>query len=169
MKACKSIPGVTFEGELFMRPGYHAPGYEGITQPKSAGHRTYIEKTKASCVVFNTPSVHSCHSWKLGEYLALGKAIISLPIIRDLPSPLVHGVHVHYVDGTPDSMREAVMLIREDAAYRARLEANAREYHDRYLAPAVMMKRLLAIDQANATATDESPSLLPSGGSPARD
>lgn len=147
IRALKEEPGLRLEGGIFMRSGYMVRGYEGLTHSKTDGHRQYISKTKASCVVFNAPSVKWCHSWKLGEYLALGKAIISLPIVRDLPAPLEHGVHVHYVDGSAASMREAITLISRDAAYRTSLERNAREYHDRYLAPPAMMARLLREDQ----------------------
>ena len=40
----------------------------------------YIDNTKKSLIVFNTPSCWDCHGWKLGEFLAMGKAIISTPI-----------------------------------------------------------------------------------------
>lgn len=147
LKACKAVPRLKVEGGIFMRPGYVVPGYEGFTKSKTDGHRSYIEKTKLSSVVLNAPSVKWCHSWKLGEYLALGKAIISLPIVRDLPAPLVHGVHVHYVDGSFDAMRDAIALISSDDMYRAKLERNARDYHERHLQPTAMMSRLLAADK----------------------
>lgn len=146
-RACKENPTLRLEGGIFMRPGYVVRAYEGLTHSQTDGHHQYISKTKASCVVFNVPSVKWCHSWKLGEYLALGKAIISLPIVRDLPAPLEHGVHVHYVDGSASAMREAIALIAGDDEYRRTLEQNARGYHERYLAPASMMQRLLAEDQ----------------------
>ena len=38
----------------------------------------WISKTKQSAIVFNTPAFWSCHGWKLGEYLAMGKCIISV-------------------------------------------------------------------------------------------
>ena len=87
------------------------------------------EKTKSSAVVFNTPAVWLCHGFKLAEYLALGKAIISTFISRELPSPLVHGRHVHYIDGSPISFREAIELILSDQGYRINLERNAYDYY----------------------------------------
>ena len=55
--------------------------------------------------MLNTPGVSGCLGWKLGEYLALGKAIISTPIQRQLLADLEHGTHIHVVDGSEDSMR----------------------------------------------------------------
>ncbi len=62
----------------------------------------YMTKLKSSLVIFNTPAVFGCHGWKLAEFRALGKAIISTPLTRELPSPLEHGTHVHFVDGSID-------------------------------------------------------------------
>ena len=86
------------------------------------------------------------------EYLALGKAIISLPLMRALPAPLEHGVHIHYVDGSSEQIRDALRQISSDAEYRSFLEHNAREYHERYLSPAAMMRRLLDADTRSVSA-----------------
>lgn len=103
----------------------------------------YIQKTKKSAVAFNTPAVHGCLGWKLAEFLALGKAIISTDVGRVLPVPLVHSEHVHFVDGSESSIREAVKRITSDEAYRAKLEAGAREYYDVYLAPRKVIERVM--------------------------
>ena len=57
----------------------------------------WMHKTKMSEVVFNTPAFWECHGWKLGEYLALGKAIISTPLSNDLPYPLEHGKNIYMI------------------------------------------------------------------------
>jgi glycosyltransferase involved in cell wall biosynthesis len=103
----------------------------------------YIEKTKKSAVAFNTPAVHGCLGWKLAEFLALGKAIISTEVGRILPAPFVHGEHVHFVDGSETSIREAVTRITSDDIYRAKLESGAREYYEAYLAPGKVIERIM--------------------------
>lgn len=152
IRACQSLDAIQFEGGVFMRARYLVPGYEELVYSRNVTHADYITKTRASCVVFNTPSVKWCHSWKLGEYLALGKAIISLPLMRALPAPLEHGVHIHYVDGSSEQIRDALRQISSDAEYRSFLEHNAREYHERYLSPAAMMRRLLDADTRSVSA-----------------
>jgi len=92
-------------------------------------HTEFIQKTKASAVVFITPAVARCLSWRLGEYLALGKAIVATPIERLLPAPLIHGKHIHYVEASLESIKNAVQLICQDDAYRRKLEQGAREYY----------------------------------------
>ena len=91
--------------------GGFAPGKDDISDRfnkltinlKYSGYE-YLSNTKRSLVVFNTPAVQSCFGWKLGEYLALGKAIISTPLTNTLPSPLVHRKHIHIVNGSKKSM-----------------------------------------------------------------
>ena len=103
----------------------------------------YLDRTGRSVVVFNTPAVHGCLGWKLGEFLALGKAIVTLPIDRELPEPLVDGVHVHVVDGSAESIVDAITRLRRDNTYRLALEREAAAYYQRWLHPAVVAGRLL--------------------------
>ena len=144
MEVCKSLNGITFEGG-FSPPQY--PGYEERYRTHLVANRypfpEWLEKIKASMVVFNTPAVWRSHTFKLAEYLALGKAIISAPILRELPAPLVHGQHVHYVDGSVESIRDAVRLIVDDRNYRMHLERYAYEYYISHLQPIKVIERLL--------------------------
>ena len=55
--------------------------------------------------------------WDLGEYLALGKAIISTPLFNDLPAPLTHGINIHFVENDVDSIKEAVSYIIANPDY----------------------------------------------------
>lgn len=71
----------------------------------------YLLATARSSLVFNCPAVHGCLGWKLGEYLALGKAIISTPITNVLPKPLVHGEHAHFVSDDVESISMAILMI----------------------------------------------------------
>ena len=91
-----------------------------------------------------------CLGWKLGEYLALGKAIISTPIQRQLPADLEHGTHIHVVDGSEDSIRDAIQRITCDGAYRLRLEVNSRAYFDRYVNPQSAIERLVSCPSPTA-------------------
>ena len=104
----------------------------------------YLERTRRSALVFNCPAVHLCLGWKLGEYLALGKAIVSTPISRRLPAPLVHGEHMHKVEDTVEAIREGVETVLSNDRYRRHLEAGARRWYEQNLAPDVLTDRLLA-------------------------
>ena len=72
----------------------------------------------------------------------MGKAIISTPLTREMPSPLVHGKHVHYVDSV-EEIFEAVVKINSDENYRKQLEEGARTYYEEWIAPEVVIQRLI--------------------------
>jgi glycosyltransferase involved in cell wall biosynthesis len=107
----------------------------------------YLDRTRRSSLVFSAPSVHACLGWKLGEYLALGKAIVSTELGRALPAPLEHGVHVHYVRSEVDDMTEAIEEINRNSGYRRTLERGARRWYEEYMAPSVVAAKL--IDRAS--------------------
>jgi hypothetical protein len=145
IEACQSTPGLDFEGGFVPRwPHDHIPGLEALTAPKRYPVSEYLEKIKRSAFVYNTPAVHQCLGWKLGEFLALGKAIISLPLTRRVPAPMEHGIHAHFVDGSEGSLRQAIECLRDDLRYRKSLEEGARKYWDAHLAPTRVIDRLLA-------------------------
>jgi len=144
METCKSFTGVNFEG------GFSPPqspdrsaNYSEHIAPKRFPFSEWLQKTKASAVVFQTPAVWLSHTWKLAEFLALGKAIISTGTDRELPAPLVHGEHIHYVDGSRESFREALQSILTNRDYRMYLERNAYSYYVEYLAPCRVIQRVL--------------------------
>ena len=152
LKACKKA-GINIEGGLFYvnsdsvlqeMPDYpkYKEEYKDFIYESRLSMDDYIRKTKESVVVFNTPSVCECHGWKLAEYLCMGKAIISTPLTREMPVPLEHGKHVHFVNSV-DEIYDAVVKINSDEDYRKQLEEGARKYYDQWIAPEVVIQRLL--------------------------
>jgi glycosyltransferase involved in cell wall biosynthesis len=143
LDVCKSLKQIDFEGgfsptavpDLASRYGMH------FTSKRFSLHE-WLDKTRRSAVVFYTPAVWLSHTFKLAEFLALGKAIISTAISRELPAPLIHGTHVHFVDDSPESYRGAIELILKDSDYRAFLEQNARKYYLDNLTPERVIHRL---------------------------
>lgn len=152
--ACKR-EGMEVEGGLYyvgesdlvlrMQPDYpqYKESYKDFVYYKRIPMDDYIRKTKESVCVFNTPSVVGCHSWKLTEYLCMGKAIISTPPCRDLPEPFVHGENIHIVK-TRKELVKAIHLINNDEAYRHKLEQGARAYYDKWVAPERQISRLIS-------------------------
>jgi hypothetical protein len=141
--ACRRAPGLQFEGGFAPRRRRDVPEVLPYTTEARYPLLEYLAKLGRSAVAFNNPAVHGCLGWKLGEYLAMGKAIITLPIDRVLPSPLEHGVHVHVIDGSPASLDDALARLRADDDYRGALERNARAWYEDYLAPECVADRVL--------------------------
>lgn len=147
VEAARQVDGVSFEGGLTPRKSARgAKSFDGSEFSSYLCERyppdEYLQKSRRSAVVLNNPAYLDCHSWRLAEGLALGKAIISTPIIRPLTAPLEHGQHVHYVDGSVESFALAIGEICSDHSYRARLESGARDYYETYLSPHRVMQRV---------------------------
>lgn len=139
-KACKNLESVIFEGGFAPRSDNKTLGYDDFLCQRDK-FPDYLNKTKKSFVVFNTPAVQKCHGWKLAEYLALGKAIISTDIFNELPKPLRHEKEIHYLSEN-DPIEEVILRIKNDDFYRVSLEKSARKYFEDVLKPEIVIKKL---------------------------
>lgn len=136
IRSCKSIPELVFEGGLVPQGGNRSStDLFSDCLSKGCPNDDWMIKTKQSMFVFNTPAFWNCHGWKLGEYMALGKAIISTPLSNDLPSPLVHGEHVYFVENEDSSIQEAVEHLMKDHDLRCHLEQQMSKYWTQYGTP----------------------------------
>lgn len=145
IRACKSIQDCLFEGGLLGDDTSSNEKFADVVTMRRVAFPDWIEKTKRSALVFNTPAFWDCHGWKLGEYLALGKCIISTKLSNDLPYPLEHGKNIHFVEDSEETMRKAIEYILAHPDYRHKLERGAKEYWDKYGTPEASL-RLLGID-----------------------
>lgn len=144
VKACKSIECVHFYGGLVPQSGNRSSVnlFKDCIFEKEIRASDWLDLTKKSMVAFNTPAFLKCHGWKIGEYLAMGKAIVSTPLYNDLPAPLVHGQDVHYVGNDIESMTDAVCYIASHSDYRCSLERGAMAYWEKYGSPEATLRLL---------------------------
>ncbi|NJY63602.1 glycosyltransferase [Salinimicrobium sp. CDJ15-81-2] len=143
IEACLELKKVNFEGGFAPRSDGLTFGYETIVT-KRINLEEYIESLRKSVIVFNTPAVEKCHGWKLGEYLAMGKAILSTEHINELPSPLVHKKHIHYVQPDKTQIKEQIVTLISNEEYCNKLEENARSYFRKYLEPQAVIQNILS-------------------------
>jgi glycosyltransferase involved in cell wall biosynthesis len=147
--SCKELD-INFEGGFFYIPDKDISQREKIEKEyaeclattKRISFKKYLEKTKKSMFVFNTPSVWGCHGWKLAEYLCMGKAIISTPLNNVMPDSFQHGIHYHLVENEKE-ISNAIEILLKDKEYRQSLEYNARKYFEEYLSPKSVIKRIV--------------------------
>ena len=133
-KAVSALTSVRAEiGFVYSQKKNKNPVFQAYVTNEWIPKEKYLRKTQQSAVVFNTPAWDLCHGWKIAEYLALGKAIISTPFHNELPFPLEHGKHIHFVSGSVDELREAIQQLVTDDAYRSRLEKHSRLYYEQYV------------------------------------
>lgn len=128
---------INFEGGLTPRNDKFDAGFKEFEVSKRYSIEEYFEKLKESMVVFNTPAVLKCHGWKLGEFLALGKVIISTPHINQFPSDIINGTHMIIVDekNIEKEFESAIEKLSKDKSFRTQLESSSKKYFDKFLAP----------------------------------
>ncbi len=141
IRACKRMESIDFEGGFVEQKGRSSVQlFNDCMSLRGYPYSLWLQKTKQSAVVFNTPAFWDCHGWKLGEYLSLGKAIISSPLSNDLPAPLKHGINIHFVeDCSIETISKAIHFILTHPEYKHRLESGAREYWEEYGSPTKCM------------------------------
>lgn len=143
IRACRELNEVRFEGGLVSQgPGRSSDELFSDCLCGGVAMGEWMNKTKRSALVFNTPSFWGCHGWKLGEYLAMGKCIISTPLTNDLPEPLEHGVNIHFVDNSIEAMKDAVGFILNHPEYAKQLACGAKDYWNGFGSPTATMERL---------------------------
>lgn len=144
VKSVTNHPDIRFEGGLVLPADTVNATVGSKYSARQFSTKEYLANTLKSTVVFNTPAAWGCHGWKLGEYLAMGKAIISMPLINDVPPGLVHGENIHVVEGS-DSLHEGLDSVISDRSYRLHLESNAREFFKNHLHPEQVIRQLVEI------------------------
>lgn len=147
IRASREVEEVVFEGGLVSQ-GKDRSSEELFCDCLCDGVplKDWLDKTKQSALVFNTPAFWGCHGWKLGEYLAMGKCIVSTRLSNDLPKALEHGNNIHFVEDNQEAIREAVHYIIKNPNYRMKLEQGARAYWEKYGSPVASL-RLLGIEK----------------------
>lgn len=142
IEVCKCLEEIKFEGGFAPRSDGKDFGFSELIYQRIS-LKEYLQKVKKSFVVFNTPAVQDCHGWKLGEFLALGKAIISTSFFNVLPTPLIHKKYIHYVDDSKQSIVTALKEILQNPDYRESLETNAQHYFKNNLLPELVVEKLI--------------------------
>jgi len=130
-----------FEGGFYAKDNSH-DHYRKFIFTKPYTPSEYLENTKKSYLVFNTPAVHGCFGWKLAEYLAMGKAIVSTPLRNDLAHSLIDGTHIYYIDKKADFEQRLAVLLQDEKNINL-LEKNARDYFNEHIAPARVINRIV--------------------------
>jgi len=141
IEICKEFKGINFEGGFAARNNGDNLGYDDLVYSKKIPITTYLNKIKNSMVVFNTPAVLFCHGWKLGEFLALGKAIITTDHYNMLPSSLINNEHLIYANDA-HVIKSAIQKVVDNPEFKRKLELQARTYFDEYLAPKSVIEKL---------------------------
>lgn len=129
-----------FEGGFFSKS--KPPEYQNLIFDKHYSVNQYIEKTKKSLFVFNTPAVHNCHGWKLAEYIAMGKAIISTKLCNEIPEEFLANDLICFIDNET-SLENKIALLLNNSEYCRKLELNTKALYFKKVQPKAVISALM--------------------------
>lgn len=141
-----------FEGGFYFIPtedkNYieYSKKFKNFLNVKRVNMAKYIINTKKSAFVFNTPAVQDCHGWKLGEYFALGKAIISTPLSNVLPG---NGKHIIKTVDSRFELEKCILYLYNNQEEIQRMEKESKNYFNSYLSPSSVINRILTSIKAS--------------------
>ena len=135
--------GVNFNGGFWVTDTEHPQfqEFKQLTFSKRYALKACIVRSKQSMCVFNAPAGHNCHGWKLGQFLAMGKAIISTSFQNALPEDLVHGENIHFVNDASE-LEAAISELTHNQEYRRKLQMGAKRYYEKHGEPAAVIKKI---------------------------
>ena len=141
IETCKNDKHLDFEGGLIKKKGTVPLEYKDIVSSKRFSMLSYVRNTKKTLFVFNTPAVLNCHGWKLGEYLAMGKAIISTPLSNLLPFSMIHKKDLLIINNA-EELKSSIDLLIHNPTLRKQLEQASRDNYVKYCTPAKVIERI---------------------------
>lgn len=142
IEVCKNNPNIVFEGGFAARTDGNNLGYDEFVYSKKIPLSCYLGKIKNSAFVFNTPAVLSCHGWKLAEFLALGKAIITTNHLNKLAADLIDYEHLIYANDK-ETIEKVVNELILNIELKRKLEIQSRKYFEEYLTPSRVIQKMI--------------------------
>lgn len=137
--------GADFYGGL-AHSAYALKQYPHVLLPDAATSRKrdYLSRLQHYPICIATTGLHGSIGWKLGEYVASSKAIVSERLSAIVPG-FAAGQHYHYFK-TPEQCVEAVGRLMEDATARHRMMTDNWIYYQQALRPdRIVIRALLQV------------------------
>jgi len=104
----------------------------------------YLKHLKKSQICIATRGLLGSNGWKVAEYIAGAKAIVSEPLMYDVPGQF--SPEQNYLEfNSPQECIERVQLLVDDTELRYKLMHNNYEYYHAYLRPDILVWNTLQL------------------------
>jgi hypothetical protein len=142
IRILKEALGDRFSGG-FIRSPYSLDYYADLTVSDGrAAQEHYLETVRSVPICVATTGLHGSTGWKFAEYVAFGKAILSEPLLYDVPPPFAEGRNYVAFTTPRECLSGAVKLI-EDTSLRRELMRNNTVYYRSQLRPDALVRSAL--------------------------
>ena len=113
-----------------------------VSVAESTSQENYLRTLKSFPICVASTGLHGSTGWKLAEYVALSKAVLSERLVYDLPGNFARGRNFVEFTSPEECVSGAVRLI-EDAALRRQIMQNNATYYRDYLRPDALVRNAL--------------------------
>ena len=115
-----------------------------LTDTRMSKKKAYINMLKEFPICIASTGLFNSIGWKLAEYIAFSKAIVSEPLYFEVPGDL--GKDNNYLEfTTADQCVEKTLLLLNDQQKRTEIMGNNNRYYNEYLSPDKLIWRTLEI------------------------
>ena len=109
-----------------------------IVGPSFTQKSAYLKHVRSAGICVATMGLDRSNGWKLGEYVANAKAIVSEPLCHEVTGDFKDGVN-YLVFNSPEECVESAVRLIEDADLRYEMKVNNYSYYHRFLRPDVLV------------------------------
>jgi hypothetical protein len=113
-----------------------------VVPPDSTSQQSYLRTLRAFPICVASTGLHGSTGWKFAEYIAFAKAVLSEPLVYDLPGGFASGRNYIEFTSPQECVAGAVRLIEDSTLRRQIMRTNATYYRD-YLRPDSLVKNAL--------------------------
>jgi hypothetical protein len=113
-----------------------------VTDQGATKKRSYLELLRQYPICVTSAGLHGSNGWKLGEYVALSKAIVTEPLQHEVPGAFTASSNYLEFRG-PSHCVEAVGELMENREQRAAMMQANRQHYLQWLHPAQLLARAL--------------------------
>lgn len=135
LRLCRERFGKQFIGGLY--PDKMSLCFPDLVLPKSMTKRNnYLKLMHEADICIATTGLHNSIGWKLTEYVAASKCIVSEPLFYEVPGNFAKGIN--YMEAsTPEEIVEAIETLLNDNTLRNTMKFNNYTYYNNYVRPDV--------------------------------
>lgn len=130
----------------FAQTKYAAQAYKGLIlqNPLSAGKKNYLSLLQDYPICLSTTGLHGSIGWKMAEYVAFSKAIVSEKLKRTVPCGFQPKQNYVEFETAEECVQQTIKLM-EDKPSRQSMMENNWNYYNNFLAPDKLVLRTLDI------------------------
>jgi hypothetical protein len=134
IKRCREEFGSDFTGGLFVEKfaSKHYP--ELIVDASLTNKASYLQHVKHHAICIATTGLHNSIGWKMGEYVAASRAIVSEPLRFELPGNFSKDTN-YYEFETADQLVTEISRLRNDPAAMSQMMNANFQYYNNYVKP----------------------------------